>query len=321
MKSSPLKENRSVSIIVPLFNEAPNLAWHHKKMTEALTKLNVEYEIIYVNDGSDDDSLSILKSLKKEDSVVRYVSFSRNFGKEAATTAGLRVAKGDAAIMIDSDGQHPVELIETFIAEWANGYKQVVGIRKEHGERRLFKRIGSRLFYIILHFLGGNDSSQHGLTDFRLVDRQVIDEYNRLSEHGRITRNLLDWLGFSRKLVPFEAAERHAGEASYSMRKLSKLAIDAIVKHSTRPLKFIGLAGVLVSLVTALLGVFIVFEMYLLGDPLLLHITGTATLAIFLSFMVGVVLTCQGLLALYIENVYYETQNRPLYIIEEDSLA
>lgn len=311
--------NKLISIIIPFYNENENLKWHHSKMEVFLTSSNIKHEFIYVNDGSSDNSLAIVRELAKKSPNVRYISFSRNFGKEAATTAGLRVAKGDAAVMIDSDGQHPIELVETFIEEWEKGYRQVIGIRKESQEKRIFKKIGSRVFYFILRLLGANNSSQHGLTDFRLIDRKVIDEYNRLSEHNRITRNLLDWLGFSHTLVPFSAAERHAGKASYSMRKLVKLAVDAIVKHSTRPLKFIGLAGVVISILTAVLGIFIVIEKYILGDPLLLNISGTALLAVFLSFMVGIVLVCQGLLALYIENVYYETQGRPIYVIEEQS--
>lgn len=318
-KDSPIHNKHLISMIVPFFNEEENLEWHHKKMSKFLSTLDINFEFIYVNDGSTDNSLPVIRALSEKDYKVSYISFSRNFGKEAATTAGLRKAKGDAAVMIDSDGQHPIEVVEEFIKQWQSGVKQVIGVRKEDGEKRVFKRIGSHGFYFVLKLLGGNQSSQHGLTDFRLIDRQIIDEYNRMTEHNRITRNLLDWLGFSRSLVPFEAEERHAGEATYSMRKLTKLALDAVVKHSTRPLKFIGLAGVVISFVTALLALFIVVENYILSDPLLLNITGTALLAVFLSFMVGIVLVCQGLLALYIENVYYETQNRPLFIIEEDS--
>lgn len=308
-----------ISIVVPFFNEQENLDWHHEKMASYLATLPIDYEFVYINDGSSDESLNIIRQIAKADSSVRYISFSRNFGKEAATTAGLANARGDAAVIIDADGQHPIELVGTFVEEWQNGYATVVGIREEDGEKRLMKRVGSHMFYAILRFIGSDNSSQHGLTDFRLIDRKIINEYNRLSEHNRVTRNLLDWLGFTRKLVPFEAAERHAGTASYSFRKLAKLAVDGVVKHSTRPLKFIGIIGLIVSTVTALLGLFILIEQYILGDPLRLYFTGSAQLAIFLSFMVGIVLFCQGLLALYIENVYYETQNRPLYVIEEQS--
>ncbi len=308
----------TISMIIPVHNEEANLSWHHKRITDTLDKLDCRYEIIYVNDGSNDKSLEILKQLSKNASRARYLSFSRNFGKEAATTAGLLACKGDAAIMIDADGQHPIELVETFVDEWHKGYKTVIGVRTTNKRAGAVKNGGSKLFYAILRILGADDSVQHGLTDFRLVDRQIIDEYARLTEHNRVTRNLLDWLGFKRKLIPFEANERHAGDASYSLRKLTKLAIDGIVKHSTRPLKFIGIIGFIVAFIAGLVGLFMVIEMHVLNDPLQLAITGTALLAVFLSFMVGIVLFCQGLLALYLETVFYETQNRPLFIIEEE---
>lgn len=307
-----------ISLIIPVYNEEESLEWHHNHILATVSKFDDNFEIIYVNDGSGDASLDILRKLAAHDKFTRYVSFSRNFGKEAATSAGLALSKGDAAIMIDADGQHPIELVETFIKEWRAGYNTVIGIRTANDKAGIVKTLGSKLFYTVLSLLGSDISSQHGLTDFRLIDRKIIDQYNKLTEHNRITRNLLDWLGYSRKLIPFEANERHAGEASYSFRKLTKLAIDGIVKHSTRPLKFIGIAGFLVAFVSGLLGLFMVAEKYALRDPLNLAFTGTSLLAVFLSFMVGVVLFCQGLLALYLENVYYETQNRPLYIIEEE---
>ena len=313
------RHNLLVTIIVPVHNESENIEWFHNRLLTATGHLGYAFEILYVDDGSTDSSLKEMKKLASRSKNTQYLSFSKNFGKEAATSAGLHYAKGDCAIMIDSDGQHPPELITKLLEKWASGYKVVAGIRLSHGEGRLHKHIGSKVFYEILKMLGSDASSHHGLTDFRLVDREVIDEFKKLSEHNRVTRNLIDWLGFSRTTVPFEAQQRHAGQASYSMRKLTKLAIDGIVKHSTRPLKFIGLLGFLISFATALLGIFVITEEFILADPLALNISGTAMLAIFISFMVGVVLTCQGLLALYIENVYYETQNRPLYIVKETS--
>lgn len=314
MKKTPL-----ISIIIPAYNEAKNLEWHHGVIKDYMSKLGQAYEVVYVNDGSSDNSLEVIRELAKKHKQARYLSFSRNFGKEAATTAGLHAAKGDAAIMIDADGQHPIELIETFISEWKAGYATVIGVRENEGHSSLVKSLGSRIFYRILRSLNPNESTTHGLTDFRLVDRKIIDEYCRLTEHNRITRNLLDWLGYQRKLVPFQAKERHAGAASYSYKKLVGLAIDGIIKHSTRPLKLIGFLGGLISLISIVIFIFSIIEMYLLGDPLNLAITGSAILATFISFMVGIVLLCQGLLALYLESVYYETQNRPLYVIEEQS--
>lgn len=309
----------TLSIIIPLFNEAENLDWHHKKIDDFLTSAKLTYEIIYVNDGSSDTSLDLIKNLAERHKNTRYISFSRNFGKEAATTAGMRAAKGDAVILIDADGQHPIELVNTFIKEWGNGYQVVIGVRENDKGEGMLKNVGSKLFYTFLKMLGSNESAQSGLTDFRLIDRKVINEFNKLTEHNRISRNLIDWLGFKRKLIPFTAEARHAGTASYSFRKLVKLAIDGIVKHSTQPLKLIGIIGFVISLTSLILGFVIIVQQYMLGDPFNLAISGSAILALFLSFMVGIVLVCQGLLALYIENVYYETQNRPLYIVDEEN--
>jgi dolichol-phosphate mannosyltransferase len=305
-------------LIIPVHNEQENLEWHHDKILKHLKTLDLTFEIIYVNDGSTDNSLSILKKLSK-DTQTHFISFSRNFGKESATTAGLKKAKGEAIVIIDGDGQHPIELIDTFIKEWEAGYQVVIGVRESNKGEGIIKAFGSKLFYAFLRVLGSNESTVSGLTDFRLLDRRVVDEYNKLTEHNRIARNLIDWLGFKRKLIPFHANERHAGVASYSVSKLFKLAVDGIIKHSTKPLKFIGGAGFIISFISAILAIFIIIEQYILRDPLELFISGTALLAVFLSFMVGVVLVCQGLLALYIENVYYETQNRPLFIIDEEN--
>lgn len=308
-----------VSFVIPVHNEDSNLIWHHQLIRNYLEERSIKAEFVYVDDGSTDNSLNIIKQLHDTDSSTRYVSFSKNFGKEAATSAGIQHARGDAVIIIDADGQHPITLLDDFIREWRNGFKVVVGVRKSNQNEGVIKAYGSKLFYLMLRILGSDASSQSGLTDFRLIDRVVIDEFNKLTEHNRMTRNLIDWLGFKRKLIPFHANARHAGSASYSLRKLLKLAVDGIVKHSTRPLKLIGLLGAAISFVSGLVAAFLVVEQYILNDPMGLGVTGTAIVAIFLSFMIGIVLFCQGLLALYLENVYYETQNRPLFVIEEEA--
>jgi len=209
--SKKLRQDLLLSLVVPVHNEAENINWHHQIITDFFVSTDLSYEIIYVNDGSSDNSLELIKKLAQTHKNTRFISFSRNFGKEAATTAGMRAAKGDAVILIDADGQHPVELIDTFIDEWTKGYQVVIGVRENDKGEGMLKKIGSKLFYAFLRMLGSNDSTQSGLTDFRLIDRKVIDEFNKLTEHNRISRNLIDWLGFKRKLIPFKADARHAG--------------------------------------------------------------------------------------------------------------
>ncbi len=314
------KSNKKISLVIPVFNEQDNLLWHKELIKKHFESLpDYEYEIIYVNDGSSDNSLNIIRDIcadKKNKS--HFLSLSRNFGKEAATTAGLSCAKGDAVILMDADGQHPINLIDSFISLWEEGNDIVVGVRKSNKGEGVVKKYGSILFYKMLRFISGREVVT-GTTDFRLLDKRIVTEFNKLTERNRVTRNLLDWLGFTRVEVPFTADERHAGKATYTFRKLLKLAMNGFVSHSTRPLKLIALLGSIISFVSAFAGILLAVQKYVFSDPFGLSITGSALLALFVTFMVGIVLVCQGLLALYLESVYYETQNRPLYIIAEKS--
>jgi glycosyltransferase involved in cell wall biosynthesis len=316
--SANQKNNPLISIIVPAFNEAENLEWHHDEMTRYLEKNSLRYEFLYVNDGSTDGTLDILRSLCKNNSKAHFISFSRNFGKEPATAAGIANAKGDVALIIDADGQHPIELLGKFLKKYKEGYEVVAGVRESNIGEGAIKKYGSKLFYYMLKTISGKDGVP-GSTDFRLIDRKVMDAFNDLTERNRVTRNLIDWLGFKRIEIPFNAKERHAGEATYSIRKLFALAINGIISHTTRPLKFIALLGGIISFTSFIALVAMVIEKYILNDPLGLSISGVAILAVFISFSIGVVLICQGLLALYLESVYHEAQNRPLYVISEEA--
>jgi len=307
----------TLSLIIPVYNEAGNLRWHHEVIQKAMAKIGQDYEVIYIDDGSRDDSVIILKELAKEDSQVKVLTFSRNFGKEAATSAGLQKCSGDAAVMLDADGQHPIDVVQEFLAKWREGYQVVIGVRLSNEKEGFIKHFGSKLFYKLIGTMADGRTIPNS-TDFRLLDRRVIDEFNHLTEHNRITRGLIDWLGFRRTTVPFHATARHSGTASYSINKLMKLALYAFVSQSTKPLQVGGVLGFLTVLASAVAGLFVLLEKYIFGDPWNLAISGSAILALFVSFLVGIVLICQWLLALYIESIHNETQNRPLYIIDEE---
>lgn len=309
-------KKKLITIVIPVHNEATNIAWFYDQLRGQLDKLtDYDFTCLFIDDGSTDTSLDSIKSLRPK---VEYISFSRNFGKEAATSAGLQAARGDAVILIDADGQHPAGLIPEFLEQWQNGHEVVIGVRKANTKEGMVKRYGSKAFYRLLNsFTGGNTVS--GSTDFRLIDRRVIDEFNRLTERSRITRGLIDWLGFKRTFVPFVAPARHSGQATYGFRKLAKLALHAFVSQTTRPLQLTGFLGAFVMLASALTAIFLLVEKYAFGDPWHLAVTGSAILALFLSFLVGLVLICQWLLALYVESIHNETQNRPLYIIRDRS--
>ena len=307
-----------VSIIIPAFNEGPNIKWHHKEIVQYLQKHKLKYEIIYVDDGSSDNTLETIEKMAQKNLNVHIISLSRNFGKESATAAGISRARGETALIIDADGQHPIELLGTFIEKYHEGYDIVAGVRRSNSGEGFVKKYGSKFFYALLGAVGG-EKVVAGSTDFRLIDRKVIDAFNSMTERNRVTRNLIDWLGFKKIEIPFDAKPRHAGEATYSTRKLFSLALNGIIGHTTRPLKLIALLGGVISLFSGFAIFALTIEKYMLGDPLNLSVSGVAILALFISFLIGTVLICQGLLALYLERVYHETQNRPLYVIDEES--
>lgn len=308
------QKNPELSVVVPAYNEQDNIALIHNQLHDVLDGL-ITFEIVFINDGSRDKTLSMLQALAKKDNRVRVVSFSRNFGKELATSAGIHYAKGDAIIMVDADGQFPTELIPEFIKKWRAGAQIVTGVRLTNQKEGFIKRYGSRMFYTLMSSMAGGKLTP-GATDFRLIDRVVQQEFFRFSERSRVTRGLLDWVGFKEEFIEFHAKPRMAGEAGYKISKLVKLALNSFVSLSLAPLYFSGWAGIIITPLAFLIGLFILIEQVLLNDPLGLNITGTAMLGVLILFFMGILLISQGLIALYISHIHTETQNRPLYIID-----
>lgn len=305
-----------LSIVIPAYNEAAVIrTFHEQLLIPELKKLPFTYEVIYVNDGSTDDTLAILTDMATRDKTIRVVSLSRNFGKELATTAGITTSTGDATILLDADGQHPPHLIGSFVKEWQNGAQVVIGVRGDAADYSPLKRLGSKL-YNSLFTPALDTKTVANATDFRLIDRAVRDEFVRLKEHNRITRGLIDWLGFKRAYVAFDAPGRIAGKPTYSMRKLMQLAFHSITSLSIRPLLWLMWTGLTVTVVALLLGIFLLVEQFIMHDPLGLDFTGSALLGVFISFLVGIVLTSEGILGLYIANVQEQSRGRPLYIVD-----
>lgn len=305
----------SISIIIPVYNEEENIPLVYaeiKKVWENL-KEKYDYEIIFVDDGSKDKSLQVIEALNAQDEKVKYIQFSRNFGKEVATSAGINNAKGEAAILLDADLQHPPELIPEFLKKWEVGTDIVIGIRNKNKSDGFIKKIGSFFFYKIINLISDTQIIPQS-TDFRLLDKTVIQEFNKLTERNRITRGLIDWLGFKRDYIYFDANERSGGEAGYSTFKLTKLAFSTITAHSFFPLKLAGYLGIIIVLFSAPLGLLIFIDKYILEGPWGLSISGSAILATIILFLIGIVLVCLGLMALYIASIQSEVINRPLYV-------
>lgn len=302
---------------MPVYNESKNLDFFCREINSVLNKIpNLTYEIIFVNDGSKDNSRNVLKNLANQNNKIKYLDFTKNFGKEIATTAGLNFCQGEAAITIDADLQHPLYLIPKFIKYWQKGHKVVIGVRNKSKSDKTTKKIGSWMFYKIINNISETKMVQ-GSTDYRLLDRQVIDEFNKLKEKNRITRGLIDWLGFDKKYIYFDAQDRKEGKPGYSFLKLVRLAFSSFVSMSLFPLKLAGYLGIFIMIGSGIFGIYMFFTNYILGMK---NFSGPAILAIINLFLIGIVLSCLGLIALYIANINFQVINRPLYIINSKKL-
>jgi len=305
-----------LSLVIPIYNEADGLVDFHASVLDVLKSLSpkISYEIIYCDDGSSDGSAKVLSEIAAKDETVSVILFSRNFGKESALSAGISQATGEAILTLDGDGQHPVELIPDFLAAWRDGARVVIGVRKSSKES-LLKRVESKLFYSFFNSLSTQKLVPQS-TDFRLIDQSVQTEFLKLDESNRITRGLIDWLGFERTYIGYEQKERVGGQPGYSQRKLIQLAMNSIVSLSPRPLYLLGYLGVILTVLALVVGITVIVEQLLLGDPLAWKFTGTAMLGILLLFFVGIILISQGILAIYISHIHTESKRRPLYIID-----
>lgn len=312
-------ENKKlISVILPFFDEEENVRPLYSSLcaTCGLLEEDYRFEFVFINDGSHDAGGSIIEEYARGDERIRYIEFSRNFGKEIAVTAGMHACCGDAAITIDADLQHPIELIPEFVKKWGAGAEVVIGVRTSNKGGGVIKKVGSFLFYKIINRIS-NVEVLANATDFRLIDRAVIDEFNRFTETQRMTRALIDWLGFRREYIYFEANERMNGKARYGFFKLLKLAVGSVVSLSLFPLRLIGYLGCAVTFIFGCLGLYILLGNYFFHESFASSFTGPAQLAILIIFLVGVILMSLGLITLYIANIHGEVINRPLYVIRK----
>jgi polyisoprenyl-phosphate glycosyltransferase len=302
-----------ISVVVPVYNEARNLTPLHKELNKTLQTLPYDFELIFVDDGSTDSSAMVLRGLESEGRNIQTLQFARNFGKEAAVSAGLHHAKGDAAIVIDADMQMPPSLMREFIRRWEQGAEIVVGVFAARS-MQWTRRLGAKIFYRIMQTIGHTKITPHA-TDYRLLDRQVIDTFNQLPEHNRITRGMIDWLGYECSYVHFKQAARLYGKPNYSFSSLIRLAINGFTAYSLVPLKMAGYLGVIILALSIPATIFLYVMRFVLGNPLHWTINSTTFLAMLILFLIGIVLACLGLMSLYIANIYAEVINRPLYVV------
>lgn len=306
---------KSVYIIVPVFREGSNLTRLYSRLNQVTSALSdLDWSYVFVNDGSPDDSLAVLRGLAQRDERVVVLDLSRNFGKEIALTAGVHHAEhADAVICIDADLQHPPELIPQLVAEWEMGAEVVVTIRTQSEKQPFMRRVGSRGYYWLMSKISGLPMVSQ-TTDFRLYDKMVVAAFRHATERERMFRGIMDWMGFRRAYVEFQASARTEGEAGYSYAKLWKLAITSITSFSLWPLRLTGYLGVTITTISGLLLTWMLIN-YLLGSGL--NYTPLAIVVMANTFLIGIVLMAIGLVAMYIGTIHTEVINRPLYIVRE----
>jgi polyisoprenyl-phosphate glycosyltransferase len=306
-----------ISVVVPIHNEALNIPLLYQELDTHTRTLPYRFEFIFVDDGSSDESIDILQKLSNKDRRIRLIEFARNFGKEAAVSAGLHATHGDAAVILDADLQHPPSLINRFIDNWKRGSDVVVGVKRYSDEEGRIKRFTSNMFYKLLGAISNTQITPHA-SDYRLLDHKVVQAFCRMTEHNRITRGIIDWLGFRRGYVHFEAPPRAAGTASYGYRQLIRLAVNSLTAYSLLPLRLAGYLGGFILLTATPITGFLMIVTYVMNDPWAWQITGTAMLGLMTLIMIGIVLGCMGLVALYIAHIHAEVSNRPLYVVRRE---
>jgi glycosyltransferase involved in cell wall biosynthesis len=301
-----------LSCVVPAYNEAGHLGEFLEALHAALTALTPDIEIIIVNDGSKDATRDIAHA-NAERLGLRYLELSRNFGKEAALTAGLAHARGNAVLLIDSDFQHPLSLVPEMATLWREGYDMVYGVIAERAGESWGKRAGTGLFYGLLR-LGSSVQIPRHAGDFRWMDRKVVDALRRLPERNRFMKGLYAWVGFRSVALPFTPDARRGGQSSFSLRRLGMLALEGLTSFSSLPLRFWSAAGLVISFLAICYGLYIAIGAWMYGNPL----QGWPTLAAGLMLFSGVQLLSIGILGEYIGRIYVEIKRRPLYLLAED---
>jgi dolichol-phosphate mannosyltransferase len=302
-----------ISLVVPAFNEEENLPVLVHRLMAVMERYD-NYEILIVDDGSSDQTRYVLRELSKAYSVVRFLSFSRNFGHQMALRAGYEHARGEAVICLDADLQHPPELIPTLIDKWNEGYEVVYTVRQADPKLSWFKRTTSKYFYRMLRSVS-NLQIEDGAADFRLLDRKVVDTIKQFKENDLFLRGAISWVGFRQCRILYEPAARYAGRSKYSFRKMLQLAAMGITSFSTRPLYLSVLLGFAMSFFALLFGAEAMYEYFFTNAT----VSGWTTLVVLLVLIGGVQFIMIGIIGVYLGKTFVEVKGRPAYIIGDTS--
>lgn len=307
----PTKE-QTLSLIVPVYNEQNSIPLFLESVTPTLDTTSLNYEIIFINDGSQDLTWEVLLKQAEKNPQIKLLNLSRNFGKEIALTAGLQHASGDAAIPIDCDLQDPPELIPAMLEKWQEGYDVVLAKRKSRSHDSRTKRWSASLYYKILSLLSETDIPQN-VGDFRLIDKKVLRVLNQYPERARFMKGIFASLGFKEYVLEFERPDRAEGQAKQNYYKLYQLAVEGIVSFTSIPLKLWSFLGVTIAFLSLTYGLYLIFKTMILG----VDVPGYASIMVVQLFMSGIILLSLGVIGEYLSRIFTEVKARPLYIVME----
>jgi glycosyltransferase involved in cell wall biosynthesis len=305
--------NPEISIVIPCYNEEGNVNVLYDKLKVILQECQISnFEILYINDGSNDNSLVKLKELAEKDSCVKYIHFSRNFGHQNALRAGLDHARGNAVISMDADLQHPPELIPTMIELWQTGHKVVYTIRKDTKDLSFFKKLTSKMFYRLVNYLS-ETKLEEGTADFRLLDRMVVESLRSFKETNLFYRGIIPGLGFKQIGIDYTPNERFSGKTKYTFSKMVRFALTGITSSSAKPLYFSIYLGSFLALCSFIYGIYAIYISVFTEKA----ITGWTSIIASILFIGGIQLIMLGIVGVYLGKLFSENKNRPHYIIEE----
>lgn len=308
-------QNIKVSIVIPAYNEEGNIVELTERILSVITPIGCDYEVIYINDGSSDNTESVLQMLNHKNANVNYVSFSRNFGHQNALKAGLDLAIGNCVISLDADLQHPPELISEMIFKWQEGYDIVYTKRLPNKKIPFKKRLTSAFFYKTINFMSDIEF-ENGTADFRLMDRSVVQVFSTLNETEPFVRGLVKWVGFKQYCLDYHPSDRFSGETKYSFRKMIRFALNGITSFSIRPLRIASLVGLFISIIGFLYGLGAVYTFFFTD----MNISGWTSLIMAVVFIGGIQLLMLGIVGEYMGKLFIQAKGRPNYIIKKTSL-
>lgn len=305
---------KKISVVIPMYNEEKVADKCQTKVKESLSKLeNYSHEIIFVDDGSKDKTLEILETFAFFDKDIKIISFSRNFGHQAAVTAGLKEATGDAIVIIDADLQDPPELIPDMVKKWEEGYDVIYGKRSARKGESVFKLLTASMFYTTLNALSDVEIPKN-TGDFRLVDKRVVDTINSLPEHNKFLRGLFSWVGYKQYAYEYERQERIAGKTKYPLKKMLHLASDGIISFSSKPIKIVGGLGIISISISIIILIYAIISFIFKLNQLT---PGWTSIMVATTFFAGVQLLSLWVISEYIGRIYDEAKGRPQYVIDK----